>query len=1034
MTAGRMKKLPAQVDLPALEHEVLARWERDNVFARSLEQTRHGEPWVFYEGPPTANGKPGTHHVEARVFKDLFPRFKTMQGRHVPRKGGWDCHGLPVELAVEKELGFSGKGDIEAYGIAEFNAKCRESVMRHVGEFEDLTRRMAYWVDTDQAYRTMDPSYIESVWWSLKQIYDKGLLVQDHRVAPYCPRCGTGLSDHEVAQGYQTVVDPSVYVRFPVTSGPLQALDAALLVWTTTPWTLVSNTAVAVHPTVTYVVARTATEVLVVAEPLASAVLGEYEELERFPGTALEHTTYARPFDWLEIDGAHYVGTADYVTTESGTGLVHQAPAFGAEDLVVARRYGLPVVNPIRANGTFDDDVPLVGGLFFKKADPLLVKDLQSRGLLFLEKPYEHPYPHCWRCDTALLYYALPSWYIRTTAIKDRLLEENAKTDWHPETIRNGRYGDWLENNIDWALSRNRYWGTPLPIWRCEEGHLTVVGSLKELSKLSGQDVTALDPHRPFVDDVTLPCPTCARTATRVPEVIDCWYDAGSMPFAQVGFPHSGVQPAYPAQFIAEAIDQTRGWFYTLMAIGTLVFDQSSYETVLCLGHILDAEGRKMSKHLGNVIDPHELMERHGADALRWYMLCGGNPWAARRVGHDQLEEAVRKVLLTYWNTAAFLTLYADANNWVPGTQPSNPTLLDRWAISELHATVLDVTEALEGFDSLRAGKRLSQLIDDLSNWYVRTSRRRFWEGDTAALATLHQCLEVLTRLLAPFIPFLTEAVHDALVVSVSGDRSGSVHLRDWPTLDGSLVDRELAAQVALTRRLVDLGRTARAESKTKTRQPLSRALVSAQGWVDLPQELKDLVAAELNVLTLEGLSGDLVDVTVKANFRVLGKRFGKGVQDVAAAVAGSDAAHLAAALKAGTASVLLDGVDVSLSPEEIIVTETPRTGWAVATGAGETVALDLEITPPLRRAGLVRDVVRLVQEARKATGLDVSDRIELWWAAEGELAQALAEGSGKLAEEVLAVSITPEHPTADLRHHDDADLGLRFWLRLAGG
>jgi isoleucyl-tRNA synthetase len=1021
-----MKKLPAQVDLVALEHEVLARWERDRVFERSLEQTRGGEPWVFYEGPPTANGKPGTHHVEARVFKDLFPRFKTMQGRYVPRKGGWDCHGLPVELAVEKELGFTGKGDIEAYGIAEFNARCRESVMRHVGEFEDLTRRMAYWVDTDQAYRTMDASYIESVWWSLKQIYDKGLLVQDHRVAPYCPRCGTGLSDHEVAQGYQTVVDPSVYVRFPVTSGPLQALGAALLVWTTTPWTLVSNTAVAVHPTVTYVVARTANEVLVVAEPLAAAVLGEYEELERFPGSALEHTTYSRPFDWVDIENAHYVGTAEYVTTESGTGLVHQSPAFGAEDLQVARKYGLPVVNPIRPDGTFEEDVPLVGGMFFKTADPALVQDLRGRGLLFLEKPYEHPYPHCWRCDTALLYYALPSWYIRTTAVKDRLLEENAKTDWHPETIKNGRYGDWLDNNIDWALSRNRYWGTPLPVWRCPDSHLTVVGSLAELGSLAGQDISALDPHRPFVDDVTLPCGECGQTATRVPEVIDCWYDAGSMPFAQVGYPHSGVEPAYPAQFIAEAIDQTRGWFYTLMAIGTLVFDQSSYETVLCLGHILDAEGRKMSKHLGNVLDPHELMERHGADALRWYMLCGGNPWAPRRVGHEQLEEAVRKVLLTYWNTAAFLTLYADANHWVPGTPAGERTLLDRWALSEVHATVREVTEALEGFDSLRAGKRLTQLVDDLSNWYVRTSRRRFWDGDPAAL---HECLELLTLLLAPFVPFLTETVHDALVPGTD-----SVHLRSWPEVDRALLDPELATQVALTRRLVDLGRTARAESKTKTRQPLGRALVSAHGWSALPQELKDLVAAELNVATLEGLSGDLVDVSVKASFRALGKRFGKGVQEVAAAVAAADPAALAAALKAGTASVEVDGTAVPLSAEELIVTETPRSGWAVASGGGETVALDLEITPELRRAGLVRDVVRLVQEARKGTGLDVSDRIELWWVGTPELAEALQEGSLRLAEEVLAVSVVQGHPTADLAHHDDTDLGLRFWLRLAGG
>ena len=1034
-----MDKLPPQVDLPALEHEVLARWDRDDVFRRSLERTGGGDPWVFYEGPPTANGKPGTHHVEARAFKDLFPRFKTMQGRHVPRKAGWDCHGLPVELAVEKELGFSGKPDIESYGIAEFNARCRESVQRHVGEFEQLTRRMGYWVDTNDAYWTMDSAYVESVWWSLKQIAHKGLLVEDHRVAPYCPRCGTGLSDHEVAQGYQSVVDPSVYVRFPVTSGPLAAQGAALLVWTTTPWTLVSNTAVAVHPAVTYVVARTADdEILVVAEPLLS-VLGEGAQvLERFPGSALEHTTYSRPFDFLEITGAHYVGLANYVTTESGTGLVHQSPAFGAEDLQVARTYGLPVVNPIRPDGTFEPDVPLVGGLFFKAADPRLVQDLQARGLLFREQPYEHPYPHCWRCDTALLYYALPSWYVHTTAIKDRLLEENTKTDWHPLTIRTGRYGDWLDNNVDWALSRNRYWGTPLPVWRCPNRHVTVVGSLAELSQLSGRDVTNLDPHRPYVDDVTLPCPTCGAQARRVPEVIDAWYDSGSMPFAQVGYPHSGVEPAYPAQFICEAIDQTRGWFYTLMAIGTLVFDRSSYETVLCLGHILDAEGRKMSKHLGNVLDPFELMERHGADALRWYMLCGGNPWTARRVSHEQLEEVVRKVLMTWWNTASFFTLYAAANGYQPGVTPVPPLVerpvLDRWAISELHATVREVTDALEAFDSLKAGRRLSQLVDDLSNWYVRTSRRRFWDGDSSALATLHECLEVLTRLMAPFTPFLAEAIHDAVVVSCYPDLPDSVHLRDWPIVDGGLICAELGAQVALARRLVDLGRTARVASKVKTRQPLGRALVSAPGWEALPAELQELVANELNVGSLETLAGDLVDVTVKADFRVLGRRFGKRVQTVAAAISNADAAALAEDLRRGTASVPVDGEDVALSAEEVLVTERPRSGWTVATGPGATVALDLEITPELRRAGLFREVVRLVQEARKTTGLDVTDRIELWWQASAGLAEAVQEGSLRLAEEVLAVSVVEGRPTADLLEHSSFELGLRFWLRQAGG
>ena len=1038
-----MQQLPAQVDLPALERAVLERWTRDRVFERSLEQTADGEPWVFYEGPPTANGKPGTHHVEARVFKDLFPRFRTMQGRSVPRKAGWDCHGLPVELAVEKELGFSGKQDIEAYGVAEFNAQCRESVLRHVDEFERMTARMGYWVDLSDAYRTMDASYVQSVWWSLQKIADQGLLVEDHRVAPYCPRCGTALSDHEVAQGYATVTDPSVYVRFPVTSGPLAELDAALLVWTTTPWTLVSNTAVAVNPGVTYVAARVrrpdgGTEVLVVAEPLLG-VLGdggtgsEVEVLERFPGSALEHITYARPFDWVTIEGAHYVGVADYVTVDSGTGLVHQSPAFGAEDLQVARKYGLPVVNPVRPDGTFEEQLPLVGGQFFKVADAALVGDLRERGLLFRELPYEHSYPHCWRCDTALLYYALPSWYIRTTAIKDRLVEENERTNWYPATIKHGRYGDWLDNNIDWALSRNRYWGTPLPIWRCtsDAAHWQVFGSLAELGQAAGQELSGLDPHRPYVDDIVVPCAQCGTEARRVPEVIDGWYDSGAMPFAQVGYPWSGVEPAYPAQFICEAIDQTRGWFYTLMTVGTLVFDRSSYETVLCLGHILDGEGRKMSKHLGNVLDPFELFERHGADALRWYMLCGGSPWSSRRVGHEQVEEVVRKVLLTYWNTSAFLSLYATVNAWDPAGPSGEPTLLDRWALSQVHATVAEVTAALDDFDSLRAGRRLAQCIDDLSNWYVRSSRRRFWDGDPAALATLLECLRLVTLLMAPFTPFITDEVWRAL--STSDDAPDSVHLAAWPVPDEDAVDLRLHEQVALVRRLVDLGRQARAESRVKTRQPLGRAMVSAQGWQDLPDELRSLVSAELNVGQLEPLTGDLVDVTVKANFRALGKRFGKGVQAVAAAVAAADPTRLAADLAAGTASVLVDGEQVSLSPDEVVVTETPRTGWAVASSHGETVALDLEITPELRRAGLVREAVRLVQEARKTSGLEVSDRIELWWEADGELAQALEEGADRLGEEVLAVSVERGRATADIAVHSDDELGLRYQLRVAG-
>jgi isoleucyl-tRNA synthetase len=1050
------RQVPAQVDLPALEHEVLAFWRENKVFARTIEQSQGRPEWVFYEGPPTANGMPGAHHIEARVFKDVFPRFRTMRGYHVGRKAGWDCHGLPVELAVEKELGFSGKQDIEAYGIAEFNARCRESVLRHVDAFVALTERMGYWVDLDQAYRTMDPEYVESVWWSLKQVFDKGLLVQDYRVAPWCPRCGTGLSDHELAQGYETVVDPSVYVRFPLTSGPL-ATDgaggrgASLLVWTTTPWTLVSNTAVAAHPDVTYVVATDGQERLVVAEPLLGAALGEGWTAtgETFTGREMERWTYRRPFDLVAIEDAHYVVNAAYVTTEDGTGLVHQSPAFGEDDLRTCRDYGLPVVNPVRPDGTFEEDVPLVGGRFFKKADEYLVADLEARGLLFRHVPYEHSYPHCWRCHTALLYYAQPSWYIRTTAVKNSLLRENERTNWFPETVKHGRYGDWLNNNIDWALSRNRYWGTPLPIWRCPEDHLTCVGSRAELTRLSGEDHGDLDPHRPYIDAVTFPCPAegCGATATRVPEVIDAWYDSGSMPFAQWGYPYRNkevFERTYPAQFICEAIDQTRGWFYTLMVIGTLVFDRSSYENVVCLGHILAEDGRKMSKHLGNILEPIPLMDRHGADAVRWFMAAGGSPWSARRVGHGTIQEVVRKTLLTYWNTVAFQALYARTAGWAPSgadPAPAERPLLDRWLLSELNTLVRATTEALDSFDTQRAGRLLSAFVDDLSNWYVRRSRRRFWQGEPAALATLHEVVETITRLLAPLVPFITERVWQDLVRPVTPDAPDSVHLSSWPRADETLIAPELSEQMALVRRLVELGRATRAGSGVKTRQPLSRALISAPGFGALGEELRAQVADELNVAELASLSdsgagesgGSLVDTTAKANFRALGRRFGKGTQPVARAIAEADATELSAALRtAGTATVTVDGAAVELSPDEVVITETPREGWAVANESGATVALDLHITPELRRAGLARDAVRLIQEARKTSGLDVSDRIALrWLATDKDTAEALTEHAALVADEVLAPDFAEgEADETYGEPFEDTALGLTFRLR----
>ncbi len=1043
--------LPAALDLPAAERTVLGRWAGAKVFERSLDHTAGGPLWTFYEGPPTANGMPGVHHIEARVFKDLFPRFKTMQGYHVPRRGGWDCHGLPVEVAVEKELGLTAKKDIEAYGIAEFNARCRESVLRHVDAFAQMTERMGYWVDLSQAYRTMDPDYIESVWWSLKQVFDRGLLVRDFRISPYCPRCGTPLSDHEMGQPdvYQTVADPSVTVRFALRSVPAGAppelAGADLLVWTTTPWTLVSNTAVAVHPDEEYVVARRAGDVpdgsgadggadggrpVLLAQALAGRVLGEgWEVLARLPGAQLAGATYEPPLRLIDVPDAHRVVTGTFVTTEDGTGLVHLAPAFGADDMETGRAHGLPVVNPVRPDGRFEADVPLVGGMFFKDADPVLIADLTDRGLMFRSALHEHSYPHCWRCGTPLLYYALPSWFIRTTAVKDELLAQNEQTNWQPPTIQHGRYGEWLRNNVDWALSRNRYWGTPLPVWTCEQEHLTCVGTLAELSELAGRDLTGLDPHRPYVDEIGFGCPQCGRPARRVSEVIDVWYDSGAMPFAQYGAPlrnEAEFRRGYPADFICEAIDQTRGWFYSMMTVGTLLFGRSSYQNVVCVGLVVDERGRKMSKHLGNVLEPIPLMDAHSADAVRWFFAAAGSPWATRKIGAGALEEIVRKVLLTYWNTVSFLVLYANAaarggqyrNARQAAAAPpaADRPVLDRWLLSELHALVRDVTAALESFDSATAGRRMAAFIDDVSNWYVRRSRRRFWDGPgsaggAAAFATLHECLETLTRLMAPIAPFLPDYVWNVLR---DADAPDSVHLASWPAADESLIDAQLSEQMALARRLVELGRSARAAATLKVRQPLARALVGAAGFAALPEELRGQIADELNVHALEPLAdvaGELVDYAVKPNFRALGRRFGKGTPAVAAAIRAANPAALAAALTGpdAAADVIVDGETVRLTPDEVIVTQTPRSGWAVAAESGETVALEATLTPQLRREGHAREVVRLIQDARRSDGLNLSDRITLrWQASDAELAEALTEHAALIAGEVLAVDFGP--------------------------
>jgi isoleucyl-tRNA synthetase len=1059
---GRFPEVDPNLDLPALDAAMLELWRERKVFERSLDQRVGAEPFVFYEGPPTANGKPGVHHVEARVFKDLFPRFKTMRGYRVERKGGWDCHGLPVELEVEKELGLTDKRQIEAFGVEAFNARCRESVERYVDAFERLTERIGFWIDTSQAYRTMDTAYVESVWWSLAELHRRGLLVEDYKVVPYCPRCETALSDAEVAMGYKEIEDLTAYVVLPATSGTLAEEGAGLLVWTTQPWTLVPNVSAVVGPGIDYVLVEAerdeVTRKLVVARDLVARAVGEDARVLRpVPLQELVGTRYQRAFDLVpvteeEAERGWRVVTDDYVTTTDGSGLVQTSPAYGAEDLAVGQRYGTPILHPVQADGRFGPETGWLSGVFVKEADARIVEDLRRRGLLWRSEPHRHSYPHCWRCGTNLLYYALTSWYARTTAVKERLLAENSTIGWQPEHIRDGRFGDWLANNVDWALSRARYWGTPLPLWRCPDGHVTAVGSLADLSAKAGRDLSGLDPHRPFVDRVELACPRCGAAARRVPDVLDAWFDSGSMPFAQWGFPHAGrdaFDRAFPADFISEAIDQTRGWFYSLLAVSVLLFDQTAYRNVVCLGHIVDRDGRKMSKSLGNALDPFQLLDRYGADPLRWFMLAGGSPWVSRRLAPEVLEDVTRSFFLTLWNTHSFFTLYARLAGFdpsVPGT--GVPTALDRWVLAELADTVAEVTERLERYDPAAAGRRLTTFVDDLSNWYVRLSRRRFWRGAgedaEAAFRTLWTCLRTLAVLLAPYVPFTAEKLWQDLVVPVHPDEPDSVHLVDWPAPDRAAADPALSAAMAEVRRLVGLGRQARAEARVKIRQPLARALITVPDRVRAGvARLLDLVAAELNVKQVgfaEGEAG-LVAFRLEPSFRVLGPRFGRDAQAVAAALRQAPpelAAALAPRLRAGE-RVELDVAGlgaVQLGPDEVGVVEVPVTGWRVVREGATSVALDLEVSAELRREGLARDLVRAVQDLRKAAGLAVEDRIELAVKAEGEVAAAVDAHRDYLLGETLATALhrAPQGDGHDTRVELDGE-PVRLWLRpVAGG
>jgi len=1091
----RYAPVDSRQSFPALEEEILERWRERDVFHESVRRREGAEPFVFYEGPPTANGRPGSHHVLSRVFKDVFPRYQTMRGRQVRRKGGWDCHGLPVELEIEKELGLAHKRDIEDYGIDRFNAKCRESVLRYIDEWNRLTERIGFWIDTDDAYFTLDDSYVESVWWTLKQVWDRGLLYEGHKVGPYCPRCGTGLSSHEVALGYKDVVDPSIYVRFPllpeapaaeappphgdpllpapsgVPGRPARAEDAAngehLLVWTTTPWTLPGNVAVAVAPNVDYVRATDGEETLILAAALVGTALdGSWEIVGApFPGSDLIGRRYSGPLFRLDDGGppnAFEVIPGDFVTIDDGTGLVHIAPAFGEDDFeaaaaaeifdpaagagrpddgaeeedavdgvhVAAAATALPgLYNPVGRDGRFDDrvrdaDGPGFGGRFVKDPEVThdLIADLAKRGLLLREDAYEHSYPHCWRCDTPLLYYAKSSWYVRTTAVKGELLAANENVTWYPEHIKHGRFGNWLENNVDWALSRERYWGTPLPIWRSEDGEQTIcVGSRAELEELAGE--LPDDLHRPYVDDVVFE--RDGRAFRRVPDLIDVWWDSGAMPFAQWHYPFENeerFEQSFPADYICEALDQTRGWFYSLLAISTLLRGRASYETVLCLGLILDEDGQKMSKSKGNVVVPWEVLDRHGADAFRWYYFTSKQPWDGYRFSLDAVGESVRQFMKPLWNTYSLFVLYANVNDVEPvalaeltavarsAGPDAEPALtdLDRWILSRLQATTATAAERLDDYDTTSAGRAIAAFVDELSNWYVRRSRRRFWDGDPAAFATLRECLTTTAKLLAPLTPFVAYAIYENL-----DGAEPSVHLCDFPESDPALRDELLEQQMQVVRDAVELGRAARAAAKAKVRQPLSEAVVVA---ADREREaigrFEDLVLDELNVKRVRYVSqaDELGRFELKPNYRTLGPRFGKQMPQVAAAVAGLDADHAAATLRdGGEIHVAIDGRDHPLGADDVALALQPLDGYEVERAGTHAVALNLELTDDLRREALAREIVHAIQNARRDAGLDVQDRIALTLSGDDALLDAVRAHEGYVTGETLATSLELE-------------------------
>lgn len=1007
------KKVDSSRTFVQMEKDIRKLWDNKDIIQKNFDMNKEGEYFTFYDGPPTANGKPHVGHIITRVMKDLIPRYKVMKGYKVLRKAGWDTHGLPVELEIEKKLGISGKPEIEKYGVEKFIKYCKESVFTYVNMWEDMSKKIGFWVDMDNPYVTYHNDYIESEWWALKKMWDKGLLYKGHKIVPYCPRCGTGLSSHEVAQGYKDVKEATAFVKFKVKG----ETNRFILAWTTTPWTLPSNVALAVNKKYDYVEVKVHDEFFILAKELLSVLNHEYEIVKEFKGEELLGMEYEQLFPFCTPDKkAFYVVHGDFVTLSDGTGIVHIAPAYGEDDNLLGHKYDLPLVNLVDGEGKFVDSVEPWAGLFVKKADPKILEYMAETNKLYKSEKFTHSYPHCWRCDTPLLYYPKDSWFVKMTSLRDKLLENNNKINWYPDNIRTGRFGKFLENVIDWGISRDRYWGTPLPIWQCECGHRECIGSIEELKQKGINVPENIELHKPYIDGVKLKCEKCGKEMERTAEVIDCWFDSGSMPFAQYHYPFENkelFEDNFPAQFISEAVDQTRGWFYTLLAISTAIFDTNPFENCVVLGHVLDKHGLKMSKHKGNVVDPFEVIEHQGSDATRWHFYTSSAPWLPTRFSEDDVAETQRKFLSTLWNVYSFYVLYADLDKFDPTkyTEFVSGNVMDKWIMSKLNTLVKTVDEDLNSYRITQAALAVEAFTDELSNWYVRRNRSRYWSEEltddkVGAYVTLYRVIVSLCKVAAPFVPFMTEEIYQNLVVNLDPSAPESLHLCMWPEYDAEAVDKELEQSMDLAYSTVKLGRSARNGANIKNRQPLSEMLISTGA---LPEYYGDIIKEELNIKKVE-FGADLskyVNFEIKPNLPVLGKAYGKLIPGIRKEIASRNQMELAQAIQSGEAvTINVNDVKIELNSENLLVTMQGLEGFAFAGEGTIGVVLDTHISDELKEEGHLREIISKVQNMRKESGFEVADRINLYVSGNALLEGVVKKFEDTIKKETLTVNV----------------------------